>query len=138
MKTVSLPGQLNLHQGGKLFWLSHVTNQDVLCNVIIIKKTPTKRMLNNWKKACRAGLYFFQDLLPLVSKERGKKKTKQNKESERIPGLVPSRPGAWRAARQAGRKSGRTVMETCLGCSGSSPKQMCFCEIFCLRQISIL
>lgn len=78
MKTVSFPGQLNLHQGGKLFWLSHVTNQDVLCNVIIIKKTPTKRMLNNWKKACRAGLYFFQDLLPLVSKERGKKnKTKQ-------------------------------------------------------------
>lgn len=108
MKTVSLPGQLNLQQGVKLFWLSHVTNQDVLCNVIIIKKNPTKRMLNNWKKACRAGLYFFQDLLPLVSKERGKKKqnkTRNQKESQVESQAVPE-PGE-RPGRLAGSQAGQ-------------------------------
>lgn len=89
-KLFHFQGQFNLHQGRKLFWCSRITNQDVLCDVIIIKNN-TKLILSNWKKARRAGLYFFQDLFPLISNEKEKKtkQTRNQKESQVKSRAVP-------------------------------------------------
>lgn len=104
-KLFNFQGQLSLHQGGKLFRFSCITNQDVLCDVIIIKNN-RKLILNNWKKARRAGLYFFQDLFPLISKERKKRKTRNQKEFQVESRAVPeprsleSSQAGWQEVRQ--------------------------------------
>ncbi|EOA97395.1 hypothetical protein Anapl_10528 [Anas platyrhynchos] len=65
------------------------------------------------------------------------RKEKETRKNPRFNAELSRIRGAWRAARQAGRKSGGLAMETCLCFSGSSSKQIRFCETFCLRQISI-
>lgn len=71
------------------------------------------RIQDNQKKPSRANVYFCQDLFPLIKKKKSKKKEKEVRKNGRFSSEPSWSHGAWRAARQAGRKSGGLVMETC-------------------------
>lgn len=68
---------------------------------------------DNQKKPSRANVYFCQDLFPLKKKKKVKKEVKEVRKNPRFSPEPSWSHGAWRAARQAGRKSGGLVMETC-------------------------
>lgn len=129
MKNISLPEQFNLSSSsGREESCSGFPTQQTKrlgCARFLLSKY---LILNNHKKLGRANMYFSQDLFPLITKKTSKKEFRKN------PRFTPEPTrshGAWRAARQAGRKSGKLVMETCLCFIGSSSKQRRFCKTLC-------
>lgn len=84
-----------------LFWLSHATSQDGLCDVITVKNNKNPTPTSEQSEKARQGQCVFLPR-PFPSNYKREKKKKPG----RIPGLEQSRPGAVEPGELPGKLAG--------------------------------